>query len=183
MGVLSGRLGVVLVLVTVAGAGDARAQAPAPTEMSALRQDMQAVRKSVDELVVVMRQFLAESSRRDRITVLLRRIEVAEKQADSLAAELRLARTELLSLERNGQQARDRAQSARSMAGLDRTGAGAPLLQQDHDRALMDEQTAQQAASVVQGRINDLENELAARRTQIRTFEQQLEKEWTPPRQ
>lgn len=155
----------------------AQAVLPPAGDVAALRQDMQAVRKSVDDLAAVVKQFLAESGRRERANLLLRRIEVAEQQAAGLSTELRELRADLGASERRLQQSRDRLQSARSMAGFDRGGAAAPLLQQEQDRAMADEATAQNDTVALQQRIADLENELGAKRAQIRNLEALLEKE------
>ncbi|MEZ5288464.1 MAG: hypothetical protein R2712_27380 [Vicinamibacterales bacterium] len=171
----------VSLVAALPGLAVAQDRAPAPDELSAMRQDMQAVRRSVEDLVTVMKQFLAESGRRERASVLLRRIEVAEQQAANLGAELRAARTELAEHERLVDQSRGRVQSARSMAGFDRGGANAPLLQQEETNALGAQADAENAAALIRQRIADLERDLDAKRVQVRAFEAQLEKELPAP--
>ena len=149
----------------------------APADAALLRQDMQAVRRSVDALVDIMKQFIAEAGRRDRAALLLRRLELAEQQAARLVAELQTARGALEASQRTVERSRNRAQSARSMEQVDRTGASAPLLMQEQQLAMADEAAAQDTATAQQQRIADLEAQLAARQSLIRTLEAALERE------
>lgn len=121
------RIACVLALLASRPPNVAQAQT-APADATALRQDMQAVRRSVDALVDIMKQFVAEAGKRERAALLLRRLELAEQQAARLASDLQSARGALDVSQRTVERSRNRVQSARSMEQVDRTGAAAPLL-------------------------------------------------------
>ena len=170
-------LAAAFVILTASGALAAPQTAASPGEVSGLRQDMQAMRRSVDELVTILRQFIADSGRRERASLLVRRIEVAERQLAALTTEWRAAQAELSASDRAVAQAQGRAQSAAGMATLDRGGTAAPLLQQEHQSAMRDEADAQTAAAATRQRLAELEADIAGKRTQIRNLEAALERE------
>ncbi len=173
--------GLALLAWSVPAAGEATQAAPGPADPAALSRDMQAVRKSVDDLVSVMKQFLAESGRRERAMLLVRRLEVAEQQAARLAAELRTVRGALDTGQRAVEQSRSRLQSARNMEQMDRSGTAAPMLLQEQQQAMADEAAAQNTVTAQQQRIADLEAELASKQALIRNLEAALDREIPPP--
>lgn len=166
-----------LLALLLSGLPEAAHAQAAPTDAAALRQDMQAVRRSVDTLVDIMKQFVAESGKRERAALLLRRLELTEQQAARLSAELQTARGVLDVSAKTIERSRSRVQSAQNMGQIDRTGAAAPLLLQEQQQAMAEEAAAQGNAAVQEQRIADLEGQLAAKKTLIRELEAALDRE------
>jgi hypothetical protein len=164
-----------LLLGVVTFAGPVQAQGSA-SDTAALQREMVAVKNAVNELVALFRQFMDESGRRERSSLIIRRIDLAERQAAAIEDQLRAQRSQLDTNERAIAQARGQAESLRQFAALDKDGKNAQMLANEQARAAQEEQKAQIAVDSISARIQQLEAELAVKRAQIRDLEVQLDK-------
>jgi len=152
------------------------AAAQSPVADAALRQEVEAMRRSINELVGLFKQFMDETNRRDQVANLIRRIDLAERQASQIEVDLRTARGQLEANEKGVAQARSIQESTRYMQTLDKAGTATEVLNAEVNRALAEEQKAQAALDATNQRILQLENELNAKRASIRDLEAQLAK-------
>jgi predicted nucleic acid-binding Zn-ribbon protein len=166
---------VVAMVVLCGVASPAQAQGGANAD-TALRQEVEAMRRSINELVALFKQFMDETSRRDQVANLIRRIDLAERQASQMEAELRTLRGQLDTNEKSVAQARSIQESTRYMQTLDKAGTATDVLNAEVSRAITEEQKAQAAFDVTNQRISQLESEIAAKRASIRDLEGQLAK-------
>jgi predicted nucleic acid-binding Zn-ribbon protein len=164
----------VAVVMLCGAASPAAAQATAAD--TALRQEVEAMRRSINELVGLFKQFMDETSRRDQVANLIRRIDLAERQAGQIEAEIRTLRGQLESNEKGVAQARSIQESTRYMQTLDKAGTATEVLNAEVTRAITEEQKAQAALDATNQRILQLESELNAKKAIIRDLEAQLAK-------
>lgn len=165
----------VLLITLVSYGGVAQAQGGA-SDTAALQREMVAVKNAITELSGLFRQFMAEAEKRERTSLTIRRIDLAERQAAAIEDQLRSMRTQLETNERAVTTARGQAESNRQFAALDKDGKAAQLLAAESARVAQEEQRAQIAVDSITQRIQQLEAELAAKKGQIRDLEAQLDK-------
>jgi len=164
----------VVVVMLCGSVSPAAAQTAA--QDTALRQEVEAMRRSINELVGLFKQFMDETSRRDQVANLIRRIDLAERQASQLEVELRTLRTQLETNEKGVAQARSIQESTRYMQTLDKAGTATDVLNAEVTRAIGEEQKAQAALDATNQRILQIENELNTKRAFIKDLEAQLAK-------
>src|SRR5690348_5627724 len=86
---------------------------------AALRQEVEAMHKSIDQLVALFKQFMDDAARRDQSTLLIRRIDLAERQIANGEAQLKSLRDELAGYEKAVTGARSLMESTRMMQAYD----------------------------------------------------------------
>ena len=144
---------------------------------AALRAEMQAMRQAINDLVAVMRRWMDESTKRDLVNLTIRRIDLAERQAAAIEDELRNQRAQLAQYEKQVLAGRGLIESSRQMSAMDKAGTARELLQAEAARGAQEEAKGQQLVDMTNQRVQQLEADLAQKRTQIRGLEAQLAKE------
>src|SRR5262245_30332760 len=82
----------VAIVVLAGAARPVFAQEPADV---ALRKEVEAMHRSLDQLIALFRQFMDDAARRDRSALLIRRIDLGERQIAAGEQELRALREQL----------------------------------------------------------------------------------------
>lgn len=167
-----------VILAAGAVASSMGAQAPAaPADMAALRDQMVSMNRSMDKLVTLFAEFKADQTRTNRGTLLLRRIELAQRAVGSVTAELDAARAELRTQKDLIARSQGQIESIRLMSLQDRTGSATAAFDAERASATQAGEQAQQAAAQAEGRVSVLEQDVAARRAAIAGLEAMLDRE------
>lgn len=165
-------LGVCLVLVLALN-GAAAAQQPAQpvpqSELSALRQ-------SLDEIVGLLRALVEQANRRDSASLMLSRIEMAERRLQPIEADLRQLRERRVAEEAERAKLDEVFGSIAQMEKMDRTGGSAAAFEAERQRVRAS--TTEQEGKIAQldQQIVNLETELSTRRRAIELMDAQLDR-------
>jgi hypothetical protein len=166
-------LGMVMLLGT---ARPAFAQTPASGD-AALRQEVEAMHRSIDQLVALFKQFMDDAARRDRSALIIRRIDQAERQVATGEQQHKALRDEMAGYEKALAGARGLMESTRSMQAYDKDNKAAEIFNAELTRAQTEETKAQMGVDTTSQKITALEADLTQKRAMVRDLEQQLVRE------
>jgi hypothetical protein len=162
---------VVSALVLAVPAPVAARQVPA---QPATTPDQVALRQALEQVVVLLRQLVDQSSRRDSMTILLSRIELAERRLAPIEADLRALRQRRLTEETEQAQLQASFKSIDNMQKMDVTGGAREMF--DAERLRTTASVEQKAAVIaeIDQQIWALTADIAERQRAIATMEAQF---------
>lgn len=166
-------LGMMLLL---ASARPASAQNTA-TGDAALRQEVEAMHRSIDQLVALFKQFMDDAARRDRSALIIRRIDLAERQVAAGELQLKSLHDELSGYEKALAGAHGLMESTRSMQAYDKENKAADIFNAELTRAQSEEQKAQAGIDTTSQKVTALEADLQQKKAMVRDLELQLQRE------
>ena len=144
---------------------------------SAGRADLNGIRQSLDQLVVVVRELVQQNARRDRVAALTLRIDSLTRRLAPREDELRVLREKRQREETEGNQLRGSLETLAEMAKQDTTGSAAQAI--DTERGRLNAAIDQKAALLPQlaNEIARLEASVAKTRSTLDELERALDRE------
>jgi predicted nucleic acid-binding Zn-ribbon protein len=133
-----------------------------------------ALQQSLDQIVVLLRQLVDQSARRDRAALLLSRIELAERRLAPVEKELQTLRQERLAEEREQVALQSSFQSIDDMEKMDVTGSATEAFEAERQR--VSDAIAQKELAIVSidQQISALETAIAEQRWEIEAMDEAL---------
>ncbi len=158
-------------------AGAARTAHAQASDTAAIKSELSSIRQSLDQVVVVLKELLAQNTRRDLNTVLSQRLETAERRLTAAENELKDGRARKTAEELELVRLRGGLEGFLEMAKADTTGSAAGPIETEKQRmAQAIDLKAAQVSQVTQDVIA-LEASVAARRQAVNDLEQALNRQ------
>lgn len=178
----SGRSPFLLLLCLLLPAGSAWAQASQPPREPDARAEQAALKQSLDQIVILLSQLVQGSERRDTASVLISRIDLAERRLAPKELELRTLRERKTAAEHDVVQTQQGFGSLKEMEKADTTGSAAQAFEQERARLSATVAAKQAEAAEIAQQVALLEQDITTRRQAIDGMEAQLDALFTRKR-
>ncbi|MEZ5316638.1 MAG: hypothetical protein R2752_04495 [Vicinamibacterales bacterium] len=143
----------------------------APPEVSA---ELSAMRRSLDQIVQLLQQLVQQTARRDTASLLMGRIEMAERRLAPQMDQMRQLRADRQAQEGEREKYQGMSASVDAMERADRSGMNVDAFAAERRRVSAGIAAAEARIAGIDGQIAELERDIAARRQAIDTMDAQL---------
>jgi hypothetical protein len=153
---------------------------PAAAQTSdAAARELAAIRSTLDQLVVILKELVQQNAKRDRVAALTQRIQSAQRRLAPGEEELRAVRDRRQKEEAELTQMRASLDSLAEMAKQDTTGSASAAIESERQR--LNAAIAQKTAQIGQtaGEQATVEADVAQRRASLEELERALDRELT----
>jgi chromosome segregation ATPase len=145
----------------------------------AAARELAAIRSTLDQLVVILKELVQQNTKRDRVAALTQRIQSAQRRLAPGEEELRAVRDRRQKEEAELTQMRASLDSLAEMAKQDTTGSASAAIESERQR--LNAAIAQKTAQIGQiaGEQATLEADVGQRRASLEELERALDRELT----
>ncbi len=173
----AGTVGLLLGLLALAPPTPVAAQ---PSKEAGDGVEVTALRRSLDQIVVLLRQLVDQSSRRDTAALLMSRIEMAERRMVPAEAELRALRERRLAASKDQLGLQASFRSIDDMQKLDVTGSARDAFDAERQRVSVNAAQKESELAEIDRQIAAVEADLGVRRRAIAGMDEQLDRLLNP---
>jgi chromosome segregation ATPase len=139
--------------------------------------ELAGIRRTLEEIVTLMRETAQQSVRRDNVAMLSQRLEASERRLTSLERDLKLAQDELAAAEGQVAATLGAIQSMNEMAKLDKTGAASEQINNQLNRLQGESDRQANRVGPIAQRVAMLDADVAQRRQAVAQLERALDQQ------
>jgi chromosome segregation ATPase len=148
---------------------------PAQSTDSAVLAEMTALRKSVDQLVAVVKLFVQQAADRDTALLLAQLIDTDERRITQMQQRIDLLRTNRTAVDAEMAQMRGAVDTYSRMAAGDPTGKAQAVMEQEKARTAAQLERKTSSISQLDDQIAQLETEIADKRNSVADMRRRLD--------